>query len=103
MSKSAEVQGQATKEAVYFLLAIAALVAFVLITSGCASATPQYDSNGNIISISGYGFLGDLEFEQRKPEGSGIKISSKSTSADIMKAGNELLGTVTATAAKIAP
>jgi len=82
---------------------LVASLALVFVCSGCASATPNYDSNGNITSISGYGFLRDLEFEQRKADGSYIKITSKSTSADIMKAGNELLGTVTATAAKVAP
>lgn len=72
----------------------------LLITS-CASATPRYDTNGNIVGVDGYGFLRDLEVKQVKPDGSSIEIKSKSTSADIMKAGNEILGTVTATAGKV--
>ena len=92
-------EGLLATAGILLLIAIAVSV----LCSGCASATPQYDTQGNIIGITGYGFLRDLEVSQTKPDGSSLTIKSKSTSADIMKAGNEILGTVTATAAKIAP
>ena len=98
-----EVQKQATKEALYFVVLMALLIAFVLLISGCASATPRYDTQGNIIGIDGYGFFRDLEVSQVKADGSSLTIKSKSTSADIMKAGNEILGTMAGIAEKAKP
>jgi hypothetical protein len=71
--------------------------------TGCAAAKPEFDSAGSIIGISGYGFLRDLEVEQVKADGSRLTIKSKSTSADIMKAGNEILGTMVNGASKAMP
>lgn len=85
------------------LILLAAMALLVFSECGCASATPQYDSAGNIVGVTGYGFLRDLEIKQVKADGSSFELKSKSTSADIMKVGNEMLGTITATASKPMP
>lgn len=81
----------------------ALIILAIYLLAGCASATPRYDSAGNITGVDGYGFLRNLEIEQIKPDGSKLSIKSTSTSADVMKAGNELLGTVVNAAAKVSP
>ena len=85
------------------IILLAVILGLLICSTGCASATPRYDSAGNLAGIDGYGFLRDLEVKQVRADGSSFEIKSKSTSADIMKAGNELLGTVTATASKAMP
>ena len=100
--KNRNVQRAAMMEALMFMVILALLIATIL-CSGCAGARPEYDSNGNIIGVTGYGFLRDLEIEQVKPDGSKFSLKSKSTSADIMRSANEVLGTITATAAKVSP
>ena len=85
------------------VIGLAGFLATVMLVSGCASATPQYDTQGNIVSITGYGFLRDLEVEQKKPDGSYVKISTRSTSGDVIKATNEVLGTLVDGAGKAMP
>jgi hypothetical protein len=87
-------------EALIFLVILGLMVA-VFMTSGCAGAFPQYDMNGNIIGVTGYGFLRDLEIEQVKPDGSRFSLKSKSTTGDLMRAGNEIVGTAVNAAAKV--
>ena len=99
MTKKEIIRRNITEVCVF--LAIIGLCILMVFVMGCASATPRYDSAGNLIGVDGYGFLRDLEVEQVKPDGSKMSIKSKSTSADIMKAGNEILGTMTATAGKV--
>jgi hypothetical protein len=70
---------------------------------GCAGVTPRYDTNGNIVGADAYGFLRDVTIYQKKADGSEIKFETKSTSADVMKAGNEILGTMVNGASKMMP
>ena len=92
-----------TLEEGLIIVAFIVLIVLACFCGGCAGATPQYDSQGNIIGVTGYGFLRDLEIEQVKPDGSKFSLKSKSTSADVLRAGNEVLGTVVNAASKATP
>lgn len=98
-----EEDGVKMANGILILFIILLLFLFMIIFSGCASATPYYDTNGNVIGISGYGFLRNLEIEQVKSDGSKISIKSTSTSADVLRAGNEIIGTMIDGAGKAIP
>ena len=85
------------------------LICFLLMLSlcGCATAT-IYDANGRPVkSVTSYGAFRDITHGIRTilPNGTIIEetLSSKSTTSDLMKATNEILGTVSGIAAKGSP
>lgn len=98
MLDSKRIERARKREIRLFLLVLAAIVVAAL--TGCASASPQFDTQGNVVGGTAYGFFRDMEIEQIKADGSRIKISSKSTTADIMNAGNQILGTMAGIADK---
>lgn len=87
-------------------LILACLVSFTAIC-GCATAT-TYDADGKPLkSVTSYGAFRDIvhTVETIKPDGTAVRetLSSKSTTSDLMRASNEILGTVSGVAAKVAP
>lgn len=85
-------------------IAIAALLAWL--SMGCAT----YEVDAATGTGTSYGFFRDLSVTERvtyNADGSiatrETSIATKSTTSDIMSAANNLLGTATATAAKVAP
>ena len=97
-----ELERRAQKEAFGFIIVVA-LVVLVLMCAGCATAKPEFDSQGNVVGVTSYGFMRDVKLEQVKPDGSRFTLETKSTSADIMRAGNELIGTAAGIAEKVKP
>ena len=72
-----------------------------IVLSGCATSK-LYDADGRILySVESHGFFRDGEAEITKPDGTRIRISSKSTTSEIMRAGNELIGTAAGIAGQL--
>jgi len=86
------------------LLLMCATALALLITS-CASVSPTFDDKGKVIGGSSYGFFRDMKLDQTvNSDGSSrMVIETKSTTSDIMKAGNEIIGTASGIASKLAP
>ena len=81
---------------ILFFLIIAVVTVFCLFSmTGCASVSPTFDDKGKVIGGSSFGFFRDMELDQTiKPDGSSrMIIKSKSNTSDVMRAGNEILGT----------
>ena len=84
------------------ILIFAAVMAICI--CGCATAV-VYDADGKPVkSVTSYGAFRDIThtIETVKPDGTIIRdsLSSKSTTSDIMKAGNEIMGTIVNAASK---
>ena len=76
-----------------------------LLMTSCATAEIR-DKDGNIIkSISGRGMFRDIDHSITTfTDGTVTEtLSTKSTTSDIMKAGNEIIGTASGIAAKVMP
>lgn len=81
------------------------VVCFILSLCSCAHVT-VYDADGKPVkSVGGYGAFRDITHTTIKhPDGTTEEtISTRSTTSDVMRATNEILGTVTATGAKLMP
>ena len=89
----------------YLLILIAVVTVFCLFSMGCASVNPTFDDKGKVIGGSSFGFFRDMELDQTiKPDGSSrMIIKSKSNTSDVMRAGNEILGTAAGIAGQAIP
>lgn len=89
----------------FLLFVIAVVTVFCLFVMGCATAEIR-DKDGNLIkSITGKGMFRDIDHSiTTYPDGTVTEtLSTKSTTSDIMKAGNEIIGTASGIAAKVMP
>jgi hypothetical protein len=78
------------------LLIIGIIICFLLLLltcNGCANIRPEYDSNGNIIGASSYGFLRTIRVEQHKADGTQLILETKSNTGDVLSGVNQILGT----------
>lgn len=89
-------------EVIAFLALLLLLVLFSLVM-GCANITPQYDTNGNIIGASSYGFLRTIHIEQTKPDGSKLVLETQSNTGEVLGGVNSLIGTGVGAARDLMP
>lgn len=83
----------------YLILSLSLL----LLAQGCASAQIM-DGDGVILyQIETRGFARNAEFDIVKPDGTRIHVKTESTTANVLQAGNEILGTVVNAAEKAKP
>jgi len=87
----------------------------LLACQGCASYNVNRDSQGKILSVDTVGFLRTIRVSEEKEkvydktgkiilkEKSKLFVETSSNSADVMQAGNEMLGTAVGVARDLIP
>lgn len=85
------------------ILSFLVLFAVLWKICGCARIEPRYNEQGEVIGVESVGFLRNVSVEQRKSDGSYIKMETKSTTSETLGAVNEIIGTTTGTAKEVLP
>ncbi len=88
------------KEQILLVIVFALLMSLML---GCATAKVWGPDGKLLYEVQGGGFLRDIDFMEKKPDGTIIHLKTKSSTKDVMLGVNELIGTATATVEKLNP